>query len=204
MEGNFRGSWDACIRTLKAVLERPEPESECICGYDARANEREANLNCRVHYTQPEPAPQGEALVIPEDLQVKCPLCAGEGMKNRTSFSDLSKMRMGSCHSCKGTGKIWALDQQEMAERIARAEADARTLKAQIEQLEASHEAGYMLAYSQVMKIEELREQLERMRTALEHYGNKNGCSGDQCCVAHLALRELTNTAPKEGTNAGN
>jgi hypothetical protein len=28
IEGNFRGGWDACIRTLKAVLERPQPEPE--------------------------------------------------------------------------------------------------------------------------------------------------------------------------------
>lgn len=60
---------------------------------------------------------------IPQDLQTKCVLCNGEGMKRKGSFADPSKMRMGSCHSCHGTGWVWALGQQEMAKRIADLEA---------------------------------------------------------------------------------
>lgn len=70
-----------------------------------------------------------QELLIPEDLKTVCPLCGGVGHKERTSFNDPSTMRMGSCHSCKGKGWIWALDQQEMAERVVKAESWNRELE---------------------------------------------------------------------------
>lgn len=66
---------------------------------------------------------------IPEDLKQKCPLCDGIGHKESTSFRSPGTMRMGQCHACKGRGWIWALDQREMAERLA-------TLEAEIERLQ--------------------------------------------------------------------
>ena len=62
--------------------------------------------------------------MIAEYLKIKCPLCDGVGHKERGLFSDPSQMRMGSCHACKGTGKIWALTIEEMAERTSQAEAE--------------------------------------------------------------------------------
>ena len=77
---------------------------------------------------------------IPEYLKIKCPLCAGVGMKERGSFVDPSQMRMGSCHACKGTGKVWALDQQEMAARIAALEAEVKAYELQDGMLRKAYE----------------------------------------------------------------
>jgi hypothetical protein len=74
---------------------------------------------------------------IHEYLKIKWPLCAGVGMKERGSFVDPSQMRMGSCHACKGTGKVWALDQQEMAARIAALEAEVQALREKLTQRSA-------------------------------------------------------------------
>jgi hypothetical protein len=74
---------------------------------------------------------------IHEYLKIKWPLCAGVGMKERGSFVDPSQMRMGSCHACKGTGKVWALDQQEMAARIAALEAEVKALREKLARMSA-------------------------------------------------------------------
>jgi hypothetical protein len=58
-------------------------------------------------------------------------------MKERGSFVDPSQMRMGSCHACKGTGKVRALDQQEMAARIAVLEAEVQALREKLTQRSA-------------------------------------------------------------------
>ena len=73
--------------------------------------------------------------MIAEYLKIKCPLCDGVGHKERGLFSDPSQMRMGSCHACKGTGKIWALTIEEMAERTSQAESRVRELEAAIKRL---------------------------------------------------------------------
>jgi len=49
-------------------------------------------------------------------------------------------MRMGSCHACKGTGKVWALDQQEMAARIAALEAEIKAYELQDGMLRKAYE----------------------------------------------------------------
>jgi len=77
---------------------------------------------------------------IHEYLKIKWPLCAGVGMKERGSFVDPSQMRMGSCHACKGTGKVWALDQQEMAARIAALEAEIKAYELQDGMLRKAYE----------------------------------------------------------------
>ena len=77
---------------------------------------------------------------IHEYLKIKWPLCARVGMKERGSFVDPSQMRMGSCHACKGTGKVWALDQQEMAARIAALEAEIKGYELQDGMLRKAYE----------------------------------------------------------------
>jgi hypothetical protein len=77
---------------------------------------------------------------IHEYLKIKWPLCAEVGMKERGSFVDPSQMRMGSCHACKGTGKVWALDQQEMAARIAALEAEVKAYELQDGMLRKAYE----------------------------------------------------------------
>ena len=57
---------------------------------------------------------------IPE-LKAKCPAC-DNGKMSRVSFQDATKTVQKTCSVCSGRGWIWALDQQEMAERIDRAE----------------------------------------------------------------------------------
>ena len=74
-------------------------------------------------------------LKIPEDLKVTCPLCAGAGEKEVSSFYDPSIMLIKICHVCKRKGWIWALDLDEMAERIARAEARATAAEAENKRL---------------------------------------------------------------------
>lgn len=44
---------------------------------------------------------------------------------------------MGSCHLCHGTGWVWALDLQEMAERLSLAEAERDALLAENRRLKA-------------------------------------------------------------------
>lgn len=43
-----------CRSDVDAVLEqREQPPTQCICGYDARNNERDSDLECPVHFTKP-------------------------------------------------------------------------------------------------------------------------------------------------------
>lgn len=70
-----------------------------------------------------------EVSLIANELQTKCPLCKGVGMKEGMRFSETSQLRMGSCHTCKGRGWLWALDQEEMADRIVRTITDLATLR---------------------------------------------------------------------------
>lgn len=72
-------------------------------------------------------------LEIPEDLRVLCPLCKGTKTVECTSFVDNEKLIMSSCHFCHAKGWLWALDQEQMAERIARAEAENKEARRLLE-----------------------------------------------------------------------
>ena len=71
---------------------------------------------------------------VPEDLQIDCPLCKGSGLVEVVPFTDYqTNMVIRSCSLCHGKGKLWALDHQEMAKRIA-------SLQERVEQLEAENQ----------------------------------------------------------------
>lgn len=63
---------------------------------------------------------------IPEGLKIECPNCHGIGSTKRTAFASAGEMDAGGeprlidqrCSACRSKGWIWALDQDEMAERI--------------------------------------------------------------------------------------
>jgi hypothetical protein len=79
-----RASWSQSLFVAGEALlalERTQPEqptgTRCICGYDARNNERDVNFDCPVHYPDGNPFAKGQpaahgpdALDIPEDLLV--------------------------------------------------------------------------------------------------------------------------------------
>lgn len=73
---------------------------------------------------------------IPE-LKTQCMICAGTGKTEHIGFSSAGDMDAGNdphpvtrtCYQCKGRGWAWALDQQEMAERIADLAAEVERLK---------------------------------------------------------------------------
>lgn len=73
---------------------------------------------------------ESKPLVIPEDLKKVCPLCKG---KKEITYDDYEGRILGSCYFCSGTGVVWALTLEQMAERIARLEAEVAALKAQVE-----------------------------------------------------------------------
>ena len=69
---------------------------------------------------------ESKPLVIPEDLKKVCPLCKG---KKEITYDDYEGRILGSCYFCSGTGVVWALTLEQMAERIARLEAEVKELK---------------------------------------------------------------------------
>jgi RecJ-like exonuclease len=80
---------------------------------------------------------------VTDDLKHKCPLCSGAGRREQISFRSAGEMDAGgepqthtiSCYLCKGSGFVWALDQQQMAERIAKLEAENAALRQRVEAL---------------------------------------------------------------------
>lgn len=75
---------------------------------------------------------------ISEYLRIDCPNCKGTGKVLRPGYEkhDLIPNRCSVCH---GSGKIWALDQQEMAERIAALDAVRRDLIEIVERYRENH-----------------------------------------------------------------
>ena len=71
---------------------------------------------------------------VPEDLKIVCPLCGGKGTNTVGGFADHAKEHQISCRMCKGRQWLWALDQEEMAQRIAKVEAENAVLKKELEQ----------------------------------------------------------------------
>jgi hypothetical protein len=64
----------------------------------------------------------GSMRKIPEDLKQQCPNCNGTGRTTSQSFvsdADGTHPVISRCSACRAKGWMWALDQQEMAERIA-------------------------------------------------------------------------------------
>ena len=59
---------------------------------------------------------------IADDLKAVCPRCSGALIIESTSFVDPSSNKQVRCNVCKGSGTIWTLGLQEMAERVSRAE----------------------------------------------------------------------------------
>lgn len=70
------------------------------------------------------------ATQIPEDLKTQCPICKGEGKVQRRGFASAGDMDANSeprmitqsCYQCHSKGWLWALSDDEMAERIANLE----------------------------------------------------------------------------------
>lgn len=72
---------------------------------------------------------------VPEDLKAECVLCKGRGRVSSTSFVRPGTYIERQCHNCKGRGWNWALTFDEMAERIARAEAQLAAANERAERL---------------------------------------------------------------------
>ena len=72
------------------------------------------------------------------ELKLSCPNCGGSGYTERRGFSSAGDMDAGNephpvamrCSACHARGWLWALDQEEMAERIARSEQALAALEA--------------------------------------------------------------------------
>ena len=77
---------------------------------------------------------------IPEDLRTVCTLCNGSGSLQAFDFrsagemdaNDEPKMHAVTCRACRGKGWLWALDQEEMAQRIGALVAEVRRLEADV------------------------------------------------------------------------
>jgi hypothetical protein len=102
---------------------------------------------------------------IPEDLKQPCPLCKGSGAKMSTSFMNPRIPHPVHCHHCKGTGQVWALDLQEMAERIADLERQLAEAQAKLAALETRYASD------------------ENQRLCVGYLG---GCDGDLESMPHI------------------
>lgn len=128
---------------------------------------------------------QSREIPIPEDLKEKCPNCRGTGYTDRSGFSDPASGVKIRCSTCRGKGWLWALDQQEMAERLAQAESQAAELQEmgitmsaqigryQVETAELREELAFYkkLCVNQESTIGNLKTTLERQQrsvTAME------------------------------------
>ena len=78
--------------------------------------------------------------VIAPDLRVPCSLCSGTGFRDSSDFRSAGEMDVKSeptthhvtCYLCHGKKWMWALDQQEMAERVSKAEQENVALRAKV------------------------------------------------------------------------
>lgn len=57
---------------------------------------------------------------IPERLQETCPNCSGKGEIDAFSFSDPATVIQKRCRVCNRQGWLWSMDQEAMAQEIAR------------------------------------------------------------------------------------